>query len=86
MLARLTGFFAINNMLLLLRAPVISLLVEQAHFNYLAANMLTLVSATVLRYAVADKLLWPARARRKAPLPVIEATGTTGDRSLIQDS
>lgn len=65
LILRLAGFFLINNALLILRTPIISFLVESVHFNYLTSNLLTLVSATLLRYAIAEKVLWAVRGRNK---------------------
>ncbi len=57
-LKRIVGFFLINNVLLLLRTPMMSLMVESLHSNYVVANMTSLATATLLRYVLADKLLW----------------------------
>lgn len=66
LLVRIGGFFIVNNLLLLLRSPVISFLVEALHFNAVLANIATLLSATLLRYAFAEKVLWSPASRRKA--------------------
>ena len=57
-LKRIVGFFLINNVLLLLRTPMMSLMVESLHSNYVVANLTSLATATLLRYVLADKLLW----------------------------
>jgi dolichol-phosphate mannosyltransferase len=65
---RLLGFFAINNLLLLARVPAIAALVQVANMHYVLANLATLLAVTLLRYVVADKLLWSkfSTKRRRA--------------------
>jgi len=55
---RLFSFLVINNALLLLRSPIITLMVGRLGIHYLIANLLSLFAMTVLRYFVADKLIW----------------------------
>jgi putative flippase GtrA len=57
-LQRLISFLVINNALLLLRSPIITLMVGRLGVHYLIANLLSLFAMTVLRYFVADKLIW----------------------------
>jgi putative flippase GtrA len=60
--SRFIGFFLINNALLAIRSPMITGMVQVLGMNYLVANLVSIVSATLLRYFLADKVLW---ARRK---------------------
>ncbi len=55
---RLGGFVVINNLLLLLRSPIMTAMVSQWHVHYLVANLFSLFVMTLLRYFVADKWLW----------------------------
>jgi len=55
---RLGGFVVINNLLLLLRSPIMTVMVNQWHVHYLIANLFSLFAMTLLRYFVADKWLW----------------------------
>jgi dolichol-phosphate mannosyltransferase len=55
---RLIGFLLINNLLLLLRSPILTLMVSRWHVHYLIANLASLFAMTLLRYLVADKWLW----------------------------
>jgi dolichol-phosphate mannosyltransferase len=64
---RLLGFAVINNALLLVRGPMISGLVEQLHMHYVPANLISIGAATLLRYVMADKLLWSQKAPRSTP-------------------
>lgn len=68
-LNRLIGFALINNALLLVRGPMISLMVEQMHVHYVLANLVSIGAATLLRYAVADRLLWSSGTSRKRSMP-----------------
>ena len=63
---RLLGFFVINNALLALRGPMISFMVEMLKMNYIAANLISIALATVLRYFLADKLLWKTASPNKS--------------------
>jgi putative flippase GtrA len=55
---RLVSFLAMNNGMLLLRAPILALLVSRLGMNYILANLISLFAMTILRYLVADKLIW----------------------------
>src|SRR5690606_34918151 len=55
---RMVGFFAMNNALLILRGPILALLVAQLGMNYLLANLVSLGALTVMRFAIADRLIW----------------------------
>ena len=55
---RLVSFLLINNLLLVVRGPIITLLVDRAGVHYLLANLVSLFAMTVLRYLLADKWIW----------------------------
>lgn len=55
---RLVGFFVMNNLFLLLRGPLLALLVSIFGMHYLAANFVTLVVMTGLRFTFSDKFIW----------------------------
>jgi putative flippase GtrA len=57
-LQRLVSFLLINNLLLILRGPIITLMVGQMGIHYLIANLASLFVMTVLRYLLADKWIW----------------------------
>jgi dolichol-phosphate mannosyltransferase len=57
-LTRLVSFLLMNNGMLLLRGPIMSLLVSQLGVHYVLANLLSLFAMTLLRYAFADKWIW----------------------------
>jgi len=57
-LQRLFSFLLINNLLLLLRGPIITIMVAQLGVHYLIANLISLFAMTLLRYFVADQLIW----------------------------
>ena len=40
---------------------MISIMVQNLSINYVIANLLSIVFATVIRYLVADKLLWSTK-------------------------
>lgn len=55
---RFIGFFLINNALLAIRGPMISWMVQGLGINYIVANLVSIVTGTLARYLIADKLLW----------------------------
>src|SRR6185436_11843555 len=57
-LQRLVSFLLINNLLLILRGPIITIMVAQLGVHYLIANLISLFAMTLLRYFVADQLIW----------------------------
>jgi glycosyltransferase involved in cell wall biosynthesis len=61
--ARFLGFAVLNNAVLLLRLPVLSWLVHSAAVGYLIANVVTLVSAFVVRFLIADHYLFRPGAK-----------------------
>ena len=57
-LIRLIPFLLMNNVLLLLRGPVLVLLVSGFGVHYLLSNLITLVVTTLLRYVISDQWIW----------------------------
>jgi putative flippase GtrA len=57
-LARVTSFFAMNNLALLLRIPLLYVLVSGLGFNHLVGNVLTLLVLSLVRFGVADTKIW----------------------------
>jgi putative flippase GtrA len=57
-LTRLVSFLLMNNAMLLLRGPIMTLLVSQLGVHYVIANLASLFAMTVLRYLLADKWIW----------------------------
>ncbi len=79
-LRRLTRSWLLNNTVLLLRLPLLALLVEGAHINYLTATFLTLLAGFAGRFSVTDRLIYPSggpmtttteRPARRAPVDVV---------------
>ena len=66
---RLVSFLLMNNLMLLLRGPIITLLVSQLGVHYLVSNLVSLFAMTILRYLLADKWIWHKHKNR-----------TTGER------
>lgn len=65
LLVRLARYFAVNNVALAARGPVLAgLILLGAH--YLLANLVTLAALTVVRFALADRWIWPGQDRRMA--------------------
>lgn len=73
LLYRLAGFLLINNLLLLVRGPMLSLMVTQLGIHYLISNLLSLFALTLVRYAVADRWIWetPVKARALLNKPLL---------------
>ena len=57
-LQRLVSFLLINNLLLLVRGPIITVMVGKMGIHYLIANLASLFVMTLLRYLLADKWIW----------------------------
>lgn len=55
---RLGMFFAVNNVALLLRGPILILLTSVVGLNYLLSNLISLGVLTVARFAIADTWIW----------------------------
>jgi dolichol-phosphate mannosyltransferase len=58
---RYLGFWTVNNLALLGRLPLLSVLVHQVGVAYLPANALTLAAAFTVRFAVSDRYLFVRR-------------------------
>jgi dolichol-phosphate mannosyltransferase len=59
---RLGLFFAVNNVALLLRGPILVVLTSGLGLNYLVSNLISLGVLTVARFAIADSWIWADRA------------------------
>jgi dolichol-phosphate mannosyltransferase len=57
---RAAMFFAMNNVALLLRAPLMVLLTSMLGIQYLISNLISLIVLLLLRYATADRFIWGA--------------------------
>ena len=55
---RLLSFAAVNNVALLLRAPLLALLTSGLGIHYLVSNLLTLIALFVARFFVSDRFIW----------------------------
>src|SRR5215213_6777737 len=64
---RLVSFLLMNNAMLLLRGPILTLLVSQWGVHYILANLVSLFVMTVLRYLLADKWIWNTTASTQTP-------------------
>jgi len=59
--ARLGWFALMNNLWLLLRTPFLYLLTDRASLNYLISNAVVLGAMTLVRFGIADNLIWADR-------------------------
>jgi dolichol-phosphate mannosyltransferase len=55
---RLIMFLLMNNAALTLRGPIMFTLTSGLGIHYLFSNLLSLIAFTVLRYTLADALIW----------------------------
>jgi putative flippase GtrA len=55
---RAGSFFAMNNVALLARGPMVFGLTSLLGFNYLVSNVLSMAVLLVARYALADSIIW----------------------------
>jgi dolichol-phosphate mannosyltransferase len=62
---RAAAFFAMNNLALVLRIPLLVFLTSTLGVNYLVSNILSLVALVVVRFGVADVWIW-AKAQVRA--------------------
>ncbi|MBN2117993.1 MAG: glycosyltransferase [Anaerolineales bacterium] len=77
---RLVSFLTMNNLMLLLRGPMIALLVSQLGVNYLIANLVSLFTMTILRYLLADKWIWSKTKpmeKRKTEMNLLKRSAST---------
>lgn len=81
---RLLMFFAMNNAALLLRGPMIYLLTDKLGLYYVASNLVSLVALTVLRYAVADRVIW-GRAKSRSFVPPSHSYDIHGVISVLSE-
>jgi putative flippase GtrA len=58
---RATTFFAMNNLVLLLRIPVLYVLVTGLGMNHLVGNIASLLVLSLLRFGIADTYIWARR-------------------------
>lgn len=56
---RLSRYFLVNNLALLPRAPILAALVGWLGMPYLEANLATLIGLALVRFALADRWIWP---------------------------
>ena len=61
---RFVAYDALNSATLIVRLPLLYVLVSGLHIHYLVANLASLCALTLLRYLVADWLIWSTRALR----------------------
>ena len=59
---RFLAFLALNNLSLLLRGPMLYMLVSLIGMNPVLANLVSLLAIFVIRFAVADTLIWAGAA------------------------
>lgn len=57
-------FFAMNNLALLARGPIVFGLTSLIGMNYLVSNVISMAVLLVLRYALADSLIWKGNPSR----------------------
>ena len=66
-LQRLVSFLLVNNLLLILRGPIMTFMVGQMGIHYLISNLFSLFVMTVLRYLLADKWIWNKEKTQTTP-------------------
>ena len=83
--SRLVSFLLLNNGMLLLRVPILTLLVSQLGLHYVIANLASLFIMTLLRYLFTDRWIWnhkdqqpPTSMEEKRTIPMNTRTATVG--------
>ena len=64
--ARAAAFFAVNNLAMLVRGPIILGLTGFFGLHYLLANLVSIGALTAARFALADRWIWGARETGRA--------------------
>jgi putative flippase GtrA len=89
---RLVSFLAMNNVMLLLRGPIMALLVDRFGIHYVVSNLASLFAMTILRYLLADKWIWnknKPHEKRKTDMNLLKrpdrASGPFGYNYNIHD-
>jgi dolichol-phosphate mannosyltransferase len=62
---RIGMFFLMNNAALPMRVPIIFVLTSALGMHYLVSNLISLLALTLLRFAVADTVIWGKAQRRE---------------------
>jgi dolichol-phosphate mannosyltransferase len=58
---RLLAFLGVNNFALVLRTPMVYVLTSVAGVQYVASNLISLLTLTGLRFLIADSVIWSSR-------------------------
>ena len=91
-LNRLVSFLLMNNLLLILRGPLLAFMVERLGVHYIISNLASLCAITLLRYIVADRWIWietlPSKSSRsrnlfRRPIPMNHTNQHTNTASDI---
>ena len=76
---RFLMFWAVNMAALALRGPILALLTSVFHIHYLISNLLSLGVLVVVRFAVADSLIWGKSSTVERPVAAEQADGVLAD-------
>jgi glycosyltransferase involved in cell wall biosynthesis len=79
---RLAMFFAVNNVALILRVPLLFVLASVLGINYLVANVASLAVMMIGRFMLADSWVW-AKTQRPAPGNVYDIHGIISVSSAV---
>lgn len=63
---RYFAFLGLNNAAFLMRGPIILALTEVSGLHYAMSNLVSLVVSTLIRFQVADRVIWRADAAPRA--------------------
>ena len=78
---RLVSFLLMNNMLLLIRGPLLALLVTQMGMHYLISNLATLIALTAGRYLISERWIWAdRRSQNQSPNRQYTQIGDLNDK------
>jgi len=66
--SRLSRFFLMGNVDLLLRIPLLAFLVGEARIDYLTANLATLLASFLVRFVVIDRVIYLAAPASSTPV------------------
>ena len=76
LIKRFISFDALNSLSLVLRIPMLYVLTSGLHLHYLLSNLLAIGVLTLVRFVVADRVIWGSPAPTSASDPLAMTQGS----------
>lgn len=85
LMSRLLRFYAMNNLALLLRGPLLALMVSALGLHYLAANLISLFISAAVRYLLSSQWIWvPQEGTSNGRIYAYDIHGILAIESAVQ--